>query len=111
MCQISESIAEKNEQILSSLSEFRDQFIFHDDPSQNDLIFPVDNLCWWKRSKTSALIRERIISQKDVGFKVPIPVKWYMFRSLPERRSRGVGAWSSLNGEVSSDWRVAEYES
>ena len=76
---ISESIAEKNEQILSSLSEFRDQFIFHDDPSQNDLIFPVDNLCRWKRSKTSALICERIISQKDVGFKVPIPVKWYMF--------------------------------
>ena len=74
----SESIADKNQQILSSLGEFRDQFIFYD-KSSNDLIFPVDNLCRINRKKISAQIRERIMSQEGIGFKVPIPIRWYLF--------------------------------
>ena len=74
----SESIADKNRQILSSLEEFRDQFIFYD-KSSNDLIFPVDNLCIINRKKISAQIRERIMSQEGIGFKVPIPIRWYLF--------------------------------
>ena len=47
--------------------------------SSDELIFPVDNLCRLNRKKISAQIRERIMSQEGVGFKVPIPIRWYMF--------------------------------
>ena len=69
----------KNEQVLSTLSEFHDHFIFHnDDPKE--LIFPVDNLCWWNRKKISSSLRQHIMSyQKDIGINAPIPVRWYMF--------------------------------
>ena len=90
----SESIADKNRQILSSLEEFRDQFIFYD-KSSNDLIFPVDNLCIINRKKISAQIRERIMSQEGIGFKVPIPIRWYLFEL--QMRDKG----SSDHGIVS----------
>ena len=69
----------KNEQLLSTLSEFHDHFIFHnDDPKE--IIFPVDNLCWWNRKKISSSLRQHIMSyQKDIGVDAPIPVRWYMF--------------------------------
>ena len=90
----SESIADKNRLILSSLEEFRDQFIFYD-KSSNDLIFPVDNLCRINRKKISAQIRERIMSQEGIGFKVPIPIRWYLFEL--QMRDKG----SSDHGIVS----------
>ena len=74
-----ESLHKKNAQILASLSEFRDCLIFYNESSE-EVIFPVDNLCWLNRKKISSSIRERIMSfQKDVGISVPIPVRWYMF--------------------------------
>ena len=74
-----ESLDFKNEQLLSTLSEFHDHFIFHnDDPKE--LIFPVDNLCWWNRKKISSSLRQNIMFyQKDIGIAAPIPVRWYMF--------------------------------
>ena len=84
-----ESLRLKNEQLLSTLLEFRDHFIFYNnDPQQ--LIFPVDNLCWWSRKKMSSFFRECIMScQKDIGITVPIPVRWYMFEmSLKEEASQ-----------------------
>ena len=69
----------KNEQLLSTLSEFHDHFIFHKE-NPKELIFPVDNLCWWNRKKISSSLRQHIMSyQKDIGIAVPIPVRWYMF--------------------------------
>ena len=69
----------KNEQLLSTLCEFHDHFIFpNDDP--NNVIFPVDNLCWWNRKKISSSLRQHIMSyQKEIGIAAPIPVRWYMF--------------------------------
>ena len=69
----------KNEQLLSTLSEFHDHFIFpEDDPKK--LIFPVDNLCWWNRKKISSSLRQHIMSfQKEIAITAPIPVRWYMF--------------------------------
>ena len=69
----------KNEQLLSTLSEFHDHFIFpEDDPKK--LIFPVDNLCWWNRKKISSSLRQHIMSyQKEIAIAAPIPVRWYMF--------------------------------
>ena len=74
-----ESLHLKNEQLLSALHEYKDHFIFYNnDPQQ--LIFPVDNLCWWSRKKMSSFFRECIMScQNDIGITVPIPVRWYMF--------------------------------
>ena len=74
---ILEILHEKNKQILSSLHEFQDHFIFYKD-NLAELIFPVDNLCWWK--KISLYFCERIMSyQKHIGITVPIPVRYYMF--------------------------------
>ncbi|XP_019861827.1 PREDICTED: uncharacterized protein LOC109590346 [Amphimedon queenslandica] len=89
-----ESIEEKNKQILSTLEEFHDQFIFHN-KSSNELIFPVNNLCWINRKKISDEIRERIMSQEGIGFKVPIPIRWYLFEL--QMREKG----SSDHGIVS----------
>ena len=75
---VKESLDEKNAQLLSTLAEFRDHLIFYNDAS-NELIFPVDNLCRFNRKKISSTIRQRIMSQENVGISVPIPVRWYMF--------------------------------
>ena len=75
---VKESLDEKNAQLLSTLADFRDYLIFYNDTS-NELIFPVDNLCRFNRKKISSAIRQRIMSQENVGITVPIPVRWYMF--------------------------------
>ena len=75
---VKESLDEKNAQLLSTLADFRDYLIFYNDTS-NELIFPVDNLCRFNRKKISSTIRQRIMSQENVGITVPIPVRWYMF--------------------------------
>ena len=93
-----ESLRLKNERLLSTLHEFRDHFIFYNnDPQQ--LIFPVDNLCWWSRKKMSSFFRECIMScQKDIGITRPIPVCWYMFEmSLKEEASQQEHGMVSLD--------------
>ena len=82
-----ESLNKKNAQILASLIEFRDCFIFHNESSE-EVIFPVDNLCRLNRKKISSYIRERIVSfQKDVDVSKPIPVRWYMFELLVKEQA------------------------
>ena len=74
-----EPLQYKNKQLLSTLGEFHDHFIFHND-DQKELIFPVDNLCWWNRKKISSSLRQHIMSyEKDIAIASPIPVRWYMF--------------------------------
>ena len=43
-----------------------------------ELIFPVDNTCFINRKKISSDIRSRIM-QRDLGFRVDIPIRWYIF--------------------------------
>ena len=82
-------VNEKNAEILTALDEFRDQFIFHGEPSDNDLIFPVDNLCWYNRKSISSKIRERIMSQANIGLEAAIPIRWYMYElHLKEHASK-----------------------
>ena len=69
----------KNEQLQSTLSKSHDHFIFPNDDPKN-LIFPVDNLCWWNRKKISSSLRQHIMSyQKEIAIASCIPVHWYMF--------------------------------
>ena len=82
-------VNEKNAEILTALVEFRDQFIFHGEPSDSDLIFPVDNLCWYNRKSISSKIRERIMSQVNIGLEAAIPIRWYMYElHLKEHASK-----------------------
>ena len=91
-------LREKNEQLLSTLCEFRDHFIFYKD-NPTELIFPVDNLCWWNRKKISLFFRQRIMSyQRHIGITVPIPVRYYMFEMrLTEEASQEEHGMISLD--------------
>ena len=92
-----ETLMEKNEKLLSCLSEFLDLFIFYDHDS-NELIFPVDNLCEWNREKISAEIRHRLLSTRsDISFSVKIPVRWYVFDlNMKEEASKETHGMISL---------------
>ena len=107
-----ESLRSKNNQLLSTLHEFRDHFLFYkDDPAK--LIFPVDNLCRWKRKKISLYFRQLIMSyQKHIGITVPIPVRYYMFEMrLKEEASQeehGIISLDSchrIGGNLGMDYR------
>ena len=88
-----EPLHEKNSQLLSVLKEFRDHFIFYNE-SENELIFPVDNMCWWYREQISKDIRKRITSYENIAAKVEIPIRWYFFelrlKEVAERMDHGM---------------------
>ena len=76
---LDEKLNTKNKVLQECLSEFLDLFIFYNRDS-NELIFPVDNLCWWNRKKISADIRSHLLcSRSDISFNVKIPIRWYVF--------------------------------
>ena len=76
---LDEKLDTKNKVLQECLSEFLDLFIFYNHDS-NELIFPVDNLCWWSRQKISTDIRSRLLcSRSDISFNVNIPIRWYVF--------------------------------
>ena len=72
-----ESLQEKNSMLLEALNEFKDHLIFFKEAAK-ELIFPVDNTCFINREKISSDIRSRIM-QRDLGFRVDIPIRWYIF--------------------------------
>ena len=92
-----ETIKEKNEKLLSYLSEFLDLFVFYNHDS-NKLIFPVDNLCRLSRKKISAEIRHRLLSTRsDISFSVEVPVRWYVFDlNMKEEASKETHGMISL---------------
>ena len=76
---LDEKLDTKNKVLQECLSEFLDLFIFYNRDS-NELIFPVDNLCWWSRQKISTDIRSRLLcSRSNISFNVKIPICWYVF--------------------------------
>ena len=72
-----ESLQEKNSILIEALKEFKDHLIFFNEAAK-ELIFPVDNTCFINRKKISSDIRSRIM-QRDLGFRVDIPIRWYIF--------------------------------
>ena len=92
-----ETLKEKNEKLLSCLNEFLDFFVFYNSDS-NELIFPVDNLCWWNREKISTDIRLRLLSTRsDISFSVEVPVRWYVFDlNMKEKASKETHGTISL---------------
>ena len=72
-----EPLAEKNRQLVHALREYKEHLVFYNEHNE-ELIFPVDNMCWWSREKISSEIRHRITnSNKPIPIKIPI--RWYMF--------------------------------
>ena len=72
-----EPLAEKNRQLVHALREYKEHLVFYNEHNE-ELIFPVDNMCWWSREKISSEIRHRITcSTKPIPIKIPI--RWYMF--------------------------------
>ena len=72
-----ESLQEKNSILTQALKEFKDHLVFFNEAAK-ELIFPVDNTCFINRKKISSDIRSRIM-QRDLGFRVDIPIRWYIF--------------------------------
>ena len=72
-----ESLQEKNAILIEALKELKDHLIFFNEAAK-ELIFPVDNTCFINRKKISSDIRSRIM-QHDLGFRVDIPIRWYLF--------------------------------
>ena len=76
---LDEKLKEKDAKIQSRLSEFLNFFIFYNRDT-NELVFPVDNLCWWNRKKISANIRSCLSSSRsDIIINNRVPIRWYVF--------------------------------
>ena len=72
-----QTLQQKNAILSEALKEFKDHLIFFNEAAK-ELIFPVDNTCFINRKKISSDIRSRIM-QRDLGFRVDIPIRWYIF--------------------------------
>ena len=72
-----EPLAEKNRQLVHALREYKEHLVFYNEHNE-ELIFPVDNMCWWSREKISSEIRHHITSSNK-PIPIKIPIRWYMF--------------------------------
>ena len=80
-----EPLAEKNGQLVDALKEYKEHLVFYNEHSE-ELIFPVDNMCWWSREKISSEIRHRITCH-NVPNPIKIPIRWYMFEVKVKKES------------------------
>ena len=72
-----EPFPEKNRQLLHALRDYKEHLVFYNEHNE-ELIFPVNNMCWQSREKISSEIRHRITcSNKPIH--IEIPIRWYMF--------------------------------
>ena len=63
-----EPLAERNQQLVHALREYKEHLVFYNEHNE-ELIFPVNNMCWWSCEKISSEIRHHI----------KLPIRWYMF--------------------------------
>ena len=75
-----ESLKKKNAQLIATLHKYKDQLIFYNECEQ-ELIFPVDNMCLKNRQNLSSLVRTYIISHKKAVVKKKVPIRWYVLES------------------------------
>ena len=80
-----ESLAEKNLQLVNALREYKEHLVFYNEHNE-ELIFPVDNMCKLGREKISSEIRHRTIcSNKPIP--IEIPIRWYLFEVKVKEKS------------------------
>ena len=75
-----ESLKEKNAQLIAALQQYKDQLIFYNE-SEQELIFPVNNISLRNRKQLSSFIRTRIIGHHKAVVKKEVPIRWYVLES------------------------------
>ena len=75
-----ESLKQKNAQLIAALQQYKDQLIFYNE-SEQELIFPVDNMCLKTREDLSSLVRTYVIGRKKAVIKKKVPIRWYVLES------------------------------
>ena len=75
-----ESLKKKNAQLIAALKQYKDQLIFYNE-SEQELIFPVDNMCLKNREDLSSLVRTYVIGRKKAVIKKKVPIRWYVLES------------------------------
>ena len=75
-----ESLKKKNVKIIAALQQYKDQLIFYNE-SEQELIFPVDNMCLQNREKLSSRIRTYVIGHKKAAVMKNVPIRWYALES------------------------------
>ena len=72
-----EPLAEKNRQLVHALREYKEHLVFYNEHNE-ELIFPVNNMCKLDREKISSDIRHHITNSNKL-IPIKIPIRWYMF--------------------------------
>ena len=75
-----ESLKEKNAKLISALQQYRDQLIFYNEAEQ-ELIFPVNNMCLENREILSSRIRTYVTGHKKAVIEKEVPIRWYVLES------------------------------
>ena len=75
-----ESLKKKNALLVSALQQYKDQLIFYNEAEQ-ELIFPVNNMCLKNREELSSRIRTYVTGHKKVVIRKAVPIRWYVFES------------------------------
>ena len=84
-----EPLEDKNRQLIHALREYKEYLVFYN--AQNEeLIFPVDNLCKKNRESISSEIRHRITDNIGVAVSIQLPLRWYMFEIMVTEESHKV---------------------
>ena len=72
-----ELLKKKNAKLLSALQQYKDQLIFYNEAEQ-ELIFPVNNMCLENRNELSSRIRTYVTGHKKAVIKKKVPIRWYV---------------------------------
>ena len=75
-----ESLKKKNAKLLSALQQYKDQLIFYNEAEQ-ELIFPVNNMCLENRNELSSRIRTYVTGHKKAVIEKKVPIRWYVLES------------------------------
>ena len=75
-----ESLKQKNAQLIAALQQYKDQLIFYNE-SEQELIFPVDNICLKNREDLSSLVKTYVMGHKKAVVEKEVPIRWYVLES------------------------------
>ena len=75
-----ESLKEKNAKLISALQQYKDQLIFYNEAEQ-ELIFPVNNMCLENREILSSRIRTYVTGHKKAVIEKEVPIRWHVLES------------------------------
>ena len=95
-----ESLKYKNAKLLSALQQYKDQVIFYNEAEQ-ELIFPINNMCLKNREVLSSRIRTYVTGNKKAVIRKKVPIRWYVLESniKNEGATKGHGIVSRAQSE------------